>query len=136
MPDALVQKHGKYIEIEYGQEIIDAALNMNEARRILKSLKSSETKHYGQAITYRFLRDDKGWRVFVSTARPEASIKTLKHIGTIGVDLNANHVALVETDRFGNPIEIKTIPLNTYGKSKGQTEAIIGEAVKAIVELA
>ncbi|HDN27582.1 MAG TPA: transposase [Thioploca sp.] len=141
MPDALVPKHGKYVEIqgvkfEYGQDVIEAALNDNEARRVLKSLKSSETKCYGQAITYRFLRDDKGWRVFVSTARPEVPIKTLKHIGTIGIDLNANHVALVETDRFGNIIDTETIQLNTYGKSKGQTESIIGEVVKAIVERA
>jgi IS605 OrfB family transposase len=138
MPDALVPKHGKYLEIhgvkfEYGQDVIDAALNDNEARRILKSIKSSETKLYGQAITYRFLRDKKGWRVFVSTARPQIPIKTLKNIGTIGIDLNANHVALVETDRFGNIIDTETISLNTYGKSKGQTESIIGEVVKAIV---
>jgi IS605 OrfB family transposase len=139
MPDALLSKHGKYIEIqgvkfEYGQDVIDAALNDNEARRILKSLKSDATKHYGQAITYRFLRDKKGWRVFVSTARPQIPIKTLKEIGTIGIDLNANHIALIETDRFGNAVETQTIPLNTYGKSKGQTEALIGEAVKTIVE--
>jgi hypothetical protein len=87
MPDALVPKHGKYVEIQgvqfkYGQDVIEAALNDNEARRVLKSLKSSETKHYGQAITYRFWRDEKGWRVFVSTARPQIPIKTLKHIGT------------------------------------------------------
>lgn len=139
MPDALVPKHGKYVEIsgvkfEYGQDVIDAALNDNEARRMLKNLKHQSHKSYGQAITYRFLRDEKGWRVFVSTARQQVPIKTLKHIGTIGIDLNANHIALVETDRFGNPIENQTIPLNTYGKSKGQTEAIIGEAVKVIVE--
>ncbi len=138
MPNALVPKHGKYVEIhgvkfEYGQDVIDATLNDNEARRVLKSLKSSETKRYGQAITYRFLRDKKGWRVFVSLARPQIPIKTLKNIGTIGIDLNANHVALVETDRFGNIIDTETISLNTYGKSKGQTESLIGEAVKAIV---
>jgi IS605 OrfB family transposase len=103
------------------------------ARRVLKSLKSSETKRYGQAITYRFTADKKGWRVFVSLARPQISIKTLKNIGTIGIDLNANHVALVETDRFCNIIDTETISLNTYGKSKGQTESLIGEAVKAIV---
>jgi len=40
---------------------------------------------------------------------------------------------LVETDRFGNIIDTETISLNTYGKSKGQTESLIGEAVKAIV---
>ncbi|OAD22256.1 IS605 family transposase OrfB [Candidatus Thiomargarita nelsonii] len=94
MPEALVPNSGKYVEIkmvkfEYGQEVIEAALNDNEARRVLKSLKSSATKHYGQAITYRFLRDEKGWRVFVSTARPQIPIKTLKDIGTIGIDLNA-----------------------------------------------
>jgi IS605 OrfB family transposase len=139
MPDALVPQHGKYVSIpgvkfEYGQDVIEAALNDNEARRFLKKIKKAQSKHYGQAITYRFLRDDKGWRVFVSTARPEVPIKTLKHIGTIGIDLNANHIALVETDRFGNLIETQAIPLNTYGKSKGQTEALIGEAVKVIVE--
>jgi len=69
------------VKFEYGQDIIEAALNDNEALRSIKSIKSSETKHYGQAITYRFLRDDKGWRVFVSTARPEVPLKTLKHIG-------------------------------------------------------
>ncbi|MEN8221416.1 MAG: IS200/IS605 family accessory protein TnpB-related protein [Pseudomonadota bacterium] len=139
MPDALVSKHGKYVEIygvkfEYGQEVIEAALNDNEARRVLKKIKRESHKIYGQAITYRFRRDEKGWRVFVSTARPQIPIKTLKDIGTIGIDLNANHIALVETDRFGNAVETQTIPLNTYGKSKGQTEAIIGEAVKTIVE--
>jgi hypothetical protein len=65
MPDALVPKHGKYIEIpmvlfEYGQEVIEAALNENEARRLLKNLKRQSHKSYGQAITYRFLRDEKG----------------------------------------------------------------------------
>jgi IS605 OrfB family transposase len=139
MPDALVPKHGKYVSIagvkfEYGQDIIEAALDDNETRRFLKNIKNAQSKHYGRAITYRFLRDKKGWRVFVSTAIPEVPIKTLKHIGTIGIDLNANHIALVETDRFGNPIETETIPLNTYGKSKGQTESLIGEAVKVIVE--
>ncbi|HEC84739.1 MAG TPA: hypothetical protein ENI48_05800 [Thioploca sp.] len=139
MPDALVPKHGKYVSIagvkfEYGLDIIEAALDENEARRFLKKIKNAQSKHYGRAITYRFLRDKKGWRVFVSTARPLVPIKSLKHIGTIGIDLNANHIALVETDRFGNPIETETIPLNTVGLSKSQTEALIGEAVKVIVE--
>ncbi|MEN8218438.1 MAG: IS200/IS605 family accessory protein TnpB-related protein, partial [Pseudomonadota bacterium] len=63
MPEALVSKHGKYVEIsgvkfEYGQEVIEAALNDNEARRLLKNLKRQSHKSYGQAITYRFLRDE------------------------------------------------------------------------------
>ena len=32
--------------------------------------------------------------------------------------MNVAHVALVETDRFGNPLFKKTIPLLTYGKDR------------------
>ena len=46
----------------------------------------------------------------------------------IGVDINTNHLALTETDRFGNPIAKKTIPLNLYGKTKEQSLALIGDA--------
>jgi IS605 OrfB family transposase len=46
----------------------------------------------------------------------------------IGLDINADHLALVETDRHGNPISRKTIPVNLYGKSREQTRAIIGDA--------
>ncbi|MEN8219193.1 MAG: IS200/IS605 family accessory protein TnpB-related protein [Pseudomonadota bacterium] len=138
LPDALAPEHGKYVEIpgvkfEYGQDVIEAALDDNEARRVLKNIRRESHKSYGKAITYRFLRDENGWRVFVSTSRSQVPIKTLKNLGTIGLDLNANHIALTETDRFGNLIKTQTIPLNTYAKSKAQTEALIGDAVKVIV---
>ena len=53
---------------------------------------------------------------------------TKKNTGVIGLDINADHLALVETDRSGNPISKKIIPLNLYGKSSDQTRAIIGDA--------
>ncbi len=140
LPDNLVPTHGKYLEIpsvkfEYGQEVIEAALLQNKKRRERKTRQDFSYKYYGQAITYRFLRDAKGWRVFVIVAKmPINHLKTIKHAGTIGIDLNANHVAMTETDRFGNPIVTQTLKLNTYGKSQGQTEAIIGEVVKKIVK--
>jgi IS605 OrfB family transposase len=139
LPDHFVPIHGKYVEIpyvkfEYGQDVIEAACLQNNERRERKSRQDSSYKDYGQAISYRFIRDEKGWRVFVSVARTPVKIKTIKHSGTIGIDLNANHVALTETDRFGNPIATQTVKINTYGKSSGQTEAIIGDAVKTIVK--
>jgi hypothetical protein len=59
MPESLTSVHGKYVEIdgvkfEYGQDVIEAALNDNEARRVLKNLKRDSQKSYGQAISYRF----------------------------------------------------------------------------------
>ena len=64
----------------------------------------------------------------MSTSLPTPQWKTNKDKGVIGIDINTDHLALVETDRFGNPICKKTIPLNLYGKSKEQSLALIGDA--------
>lgn len=77
-------------------------------------------------------RDDKGWRVFVSVeARPVARTSRLE-LGAIGIDVNADHLALSETDRFGNFIGARRIDLHTHGKSTEQTKALIGDAAVAI----
>ena len=52
----------------------------------------------GQAISYRFKRDRKGWRVFATTDMMEVPVVTDRSCGAIGVDLNADHLAVVETD--------------------------------------
>ena len=50
-----------------------------------------------QAISYRFVRDTKGWRVFASfdVAAP-AQASNRRH-GALGVDMNADHLAVSET---------------------------------------
>lgn len=123
LPNDLVKKHGKYITFsgvffKYGQE------------EILKALAS------GQAVSYRFKKDEKGWRVFASCKQESSAIVTNQAKGAIGIDINANHIALVEIDQNGNPISKETIPTNTYGKTKEQADAIIGDACKKIVILA
>jgi IS605 OrfB family transposase len=120
LPKAFEGKWGKYLQIEnltfsYGHETIQAALKQD------------------QAISYRFKKDEKGWRVFVSTALKKLEPISKEEPGAIGIDLNADHVALIETDRFGNPVEKKTFSWNAYGKSKNQLKAITGDVCKAIV---
>jgi IS605 OrfB family transposase len=90
----------------------------------------------GQALCYRFKRDEKGWRVFVSVGVPPSPLITNEQLGRIGVDINYDHISLVETDRFGNPIHKETIPLCLTGKNEHQSKALIGEASKKIVEIA
>ena len=119
LPNAL----GKYLLIKgvsfaYGQETLEQALAL------------------GQAISYRFQKDKKGWRVFASTAPPQPQWASNERSGGMGVDINADHLALVETDRFGNFVNTHTIPLNTYGKSKEQSRALIGDACAQVVALA
>ena len=56
--------------------------------------------------------------------------------GAIGVDLNADHLAVAETDASGNCINAWRVPLVTYGKNTDQAEALIGDAVASVVQYA
>lgn len=125
LPNAVVEKYGKYLEIEnisfaYGQEALLAALgNPN-----------------GQALSYRFKKDEKSWKVFVSTDLKKQDVISIEGNGVIGVDLNTDHIACVETDRFGNFIQKKVIPWVSYGKTNGQLKAATGDICKEIVDMA
>ena len=118
LPDALGQ--GKYLEIPslyfaYGQERLITALNQK------------------RAISYRFLKDPKGWRIFATTTSEKPEWVSDIRLGVIGIDINADHLAVTETDRFGNPISTERIPLVTYGKTTAQSLALIGNAAAHIV---
>lgn len=135
VPDALSENHGKYIELRnvsfaYGHEVIQSALNNNTLR------KTTGSKELGQALSFRFKRDNKGWRVFCTTALATDPNKASIASGCLGVDINADHLAVALVDRFGNPKGKWTVPCNTYGLSKGQAENVIGDACKSVVEIA
>ena len=59
-----------------------------------------------------------------------------KRLGAIGVDLNADHLAVAETDASGNYVSAWRVPLVTYGRNTRQAEALIGDAVARVVEYA
>ena len=102
---------------EYGRKEIDAALVA------------------GIALSFRFLRGAKGWRMLVSTdVRGAASLDPLP--GALGVDVNADHVALTLMDGDGNPLMTLRISLVTYGCSSEQAKARIGDAVKQVIGIA
>jgi IS605 OrfB family transposase len=96
----------------------------------------AEALTLGRAITYRFVRDAAGWRVFISTDLVARAATSSKQLGMIGLDINADHLAVSELDRHGNIIDSRRIPLHTYGKSQAQALAAIGDAVKAVIALA
>lgn len=121
IPDAFVSD-SKYI-------VIPITLNYG-ADHVRQALQNK------QAISYRFLKDKKGWRVFISTEAVQKYTVTSTQAGAIGVDINEHHLAVTETDRFGNPSSSISIPLSTYGKSSSQSKAIIGDAVKALIAFA
>ena len=144
MPDALAEQHGKYLLIEnvrfaYGHEQVLAALQSNaEYTRCRREHgeKAARATKLGQAISYRFKRDARGWRVFVTTRMMDVPVVTDRRRGAIGVDLNADHLAVAETDASGNCLNAWRVPLVTYGKSTHQAEALIGDGVASVVEYA
>ena len=81
-------------------------------------------------------KDKKSWRVFLSTALEKTNPISQEGRGAIGIDLNSDHIAYVETDRFGNPIDRKRLSWISYGKSKNQIRAITGDLCKAILDKA
>jgi IS605 OrfB family transposase len=138
LPDCLAKAHGKYLFLsevyfQYGHQEIVKALKSCEERKRLQTLKNPHAVHYGVPISYRFKKDEKGWRVFASLPVEKSSLTTSSRQGVIGIDINANHLAIAETDRFGNPIAKRSIPLNTYGKDRNQAKALIGDACASLV---
>lgn len=130
LPGALSER-GKYltlggIRFQYGHESILAAIGRN----------LSFNKQVWQAINYRFLKDNKGWRVFVTVAMPEIPITSHNDTGVIGIDINADSLAVTETDRFGNPLEHFSLPCITCGKTAEQRRAVIGDTMKLVVAFA
>ena len=124
---------------DYGHEQVLAALGSNSeyaAYRREHGEKAARATELGQAVSYRFKRDGKGWRVFATTDIMDVPVVTDQRRGAIGVDLNADHLAVAETDSSGNCIKAWRVPLVTYGSSQHQAEAVIGDAVASVVECA
>ena len=66
----------------------------------------------------------------------DVPVVTDQRRGAIGVDLNADHLAVSETDGDGNWLKSWRAPLVTYGKSQLQAQALIGDAVASVVQYA
>lgn len=130
LPDAIwrdlgVPKHLAIgpIRFGYGHEVIVAAIQAHASDK-------------GEALSWRFVRDDKGWRVFVSTFQPLEDTAADFVNGCLAVDMNAGFLAAVFVDGAGNPKGRLTVPMLTQHRRTEQVEATIGDAVARIVALA
>ena len=90
----------------------------------------------GRALSYRFLHDEKGWRVFVSAEGTRVERITDKRLGAIGIDINPDQLVLAAVDRCGNLVGGEHIPCVSHGKSRDQAKAIIGDAAKRVIAAA
>ncbi len=103
------------IRFAYGAEHLAAALRLD------------------QAVSYRFVRDAKGWRMFASTKVLDTPATSRPATGCVGVDLNVGFVSVSETDRCGNLVHSFNLPLLLQHASSHQAETVIAQCVKEIV---
>ncbi|MBC7472676.1 MAG: IS200/IS605 family element transposase accessory protein TnpB, partial [Candidatus Sericytochromatia bacterium] len=93
-----------------------------------------------QAISFRFNKVNKvdGYKISISLDKTKQQTKMIsnKSLGTIGVDINADHLAVAQTDRFGNLLEVFNLPLDLKNKTTEQSKALIGDAVKELTDYA
>ena len=126
LPEAMVKRHGKYlyltdVRFNYRSELLQQADAKSAVRReqadAYKRLVKAEdvpldedgkaiTENaflapYGQSLSYRFLRDKKGWRVLVSTSAEFRVAKPDFRTGALGVDFNAGFVSIADVNQRG-----------------------------------
>ena len=90
----------------------------------------------GRALSYRFHRDNatNEWTVFISTeVLPAPTVSRAVGEGCLGVDFNADHLAVAEVNRHGNLIRSWTVELDLEGKATLQREEVLSLALKQIV---
>lgn len=162
LPDALgggkVELSG--FDFNYGKSAVLAACAENERRRAanvkaltrsspwVKDRKTGEmrpqTKNevlssYGQPLTMRFMRHKFGWTLAVTVEEPapEETAGSYEK-GCLGVDVNADHLAVCVVTQDGNKKHVEDIPCpaSAKGLTTGQRMAMIGDAVKRVVEVA
>lgn len=128
LTNRLASKYGKYfwmhgIRFTYGNKEILAALEAHKQKK-------------GKALSFRLLKDEKGWRVFISLDLQAPELISRNDTGVVGLDINVDHLALVELDRFGNPLQGKIIPFQLKTKTSDQAKAILGDACAEAVAFA
>jgi IS605 OrfB family transposase len=124
------------IRFAHGHDNIIKALQRSHKTQTTNKAGKQIAKLTGSALSYRFLKDDAGWRVFVSCQSPDVKLVSNRLRGAIGIDVNADHLAISETDRFGNLIESRRIDIHTVGKSTNQAKAIIEAAAGSVAKQA
>ncbi len=161
LPDALGGGRAELsgFDFSYGKSNILAACAENERRRAVnaKELTRSspwvpdrktgelrpQTKNevlasYGQPLTMRFMRHKFGWTLAVTVEEqaPEVTTGSYEN-GCLGIDVNADHLAVCVVTPDGNKRYVENVPCPASGRglTTGQRMAMIGDAVKRIIEI-
>ena len=128
---------GKYITIPhvtfaYGQEQIDQA----KIPAVGYTKGKGKKINYYRALTCKFIRKYKQLYLNISVDVDATELKTLQGNGYIGIDFNAQFLAVIEVDRFGNYLHSFRVSFCAYHVSSEQAEQSLSCALKVVAEYA
>jgi IS605 OrfB family transposase len=125
IPDCLIaQGQSKYLIIKDFKEPQYAYENVKN--EVLKQQIKDERK---EALSFRLIKKDNGYAVNITLNIEKKAVITSSHQGLIGVDINPDNLAVTEIDAKGNFISSFVLPLDLKGKSQGQRQDIINNAL-------
>ena len=116
--------HWATFALSYGHEHVDRAIALNDPKGL------------GKAISYRFCKDaEKGrWHIHISIdIEPGEKVSRPVSCGAIGIDFNADHLAVAETDSSGNRVKCWRVELDFKGKTADQRKDILSVALQGVV---
>ena len=123
VPSRLESRFGKYVvtsglKFAYGQADIEYAQRM------------------GRAITIRFTRKNHKWYIECTVDVPDTPLISHKKNGVMGIDLNPGVIGWAICDVQGNLKKKGSIKIKILSKKTTQTSAILGDAVRDLIEIA
>jgi IS605 OrfB family transposase len=101
-------------------------------RKHRTQLRKAQSKQ-GHGLSYRFVKDRYGWRIFVTVTKNITRLEPDFSGGAIGLDVNHQHVSRTRIDPEGSLVDSHDLPLLSVGKSSGQRLAIMHDAAHALI---
>ena len=106
----------------------------HDAEQLIKAVKLPHNTT-GKAVQYDLIDHGDYFIIRAVVENQNEQVKFNRRTGAIGIDINVDHIALCETDRHGNCVLLKTIPMNLTNKTRNQRKHIIrNTAKKAVLE--
>ena len=98
-------------------------------------IKAVKMKHNtpGKAVQYDLIDYGDYFIIKATVEVNDEPVEFNRDTGAVGIDINVDHIALCETDRHGNCVLFKTIPMNLINKNRNQRKHIIRNTAKEAV---
>ena len=121
LPDRIAVSRGsshivlRGIRFAYRSELVENLFIAHQQRKVKEAehgksqtnLKKAEfLAKFGQAVTYRLMRDEKGWILYLSTDEQFEEAEFEASCGVIGLDFNNGFVSVANINAAGQKVEI------------------------------